>query len=219
MYRYVMVSLITALLFTSCRTEKIVREIPPCDDSYIWEWSYEDNTNYGDEGQFFVGRNGLPPILEDWMWLFGYRWHPERMRTVIRFDLSSYAPGITLDSAKVRLYIFYAYDDFPLDEMWVGICTEEWDESTVTWNNRPHHEEDWSPGEPVMGWWEIDVTDVAQRWIDGEIPNYGLMIGSSALWDDWFTAYSKEYSHQEVHPQLVLYYTGFSVEGDSVGSD
>jgi len=89
---------------------------------------------------------------------------------------------------------------------------QSWDESNVTWNNRPSTASSATsfastPSLPGMMSWI--VTPDTQDWVNGS-PNYGWQISdqsedSSTQYTTMF--YTKEYSDTSLMPALVVQYT------------
>ncbi len=135
---------------------------------------------------------------------------------LIRFDLSPYA-GAGVNSATMRLYVFYAYGDFPTDELRIARNDTDWDELTVTWNNKPGLAESAGIDAPSeYGWWEVDVTDWVQDIVDGVSPNLGFQIYQDDSDYAGFAMRSKEHSTET--PELVLDYSPAGLPSMTFGS-
>ncbi len=103
------------------------------------------------------------------------------VRSLIKFDLSSVPAGATVQSAKLRVY-YMGYYDFSNRERTITAyrCVGNWTELGVNWNNKP------SPGTAYgsvviisntnWGWRELDVQGLVQGWVNGSIPNQGVML-------------------------------------------
>jgi len=109
-----------------------------------------------------------------------------KARSLLRFDTSVVPAGTSLASAKLRLY----YDN----ELYTGVnnvtmearrVTAPWVEDTVTWNSI-----NTSMGEAGLStavkqanktnvWHEWDIRNMAQSWVSGSVPNYGVMVKST----------------------------------------
>lgn len=129
-----------------------------------WVIEVHPNSNWGNSPNLDVGgQQG------------GYIW------TLIKYDLPDLDPAVTINSAKMRLY-HYGNSYTPPDPITINAheILEDWDESTVTWNNQPSHSSDVvgsitkSPKE--YGWWEIGITSLVKKWISKESPNYGVKL-------------------------------------------
>ncbi len=132
-------------------------------------------------------------------------------RTYISWDLSDIPAGSTIESAEFRIYCAQR-DGAASGDMLYFRVTEDWNENTVTFGNRPSHTEegvvilsDW----PVANsWHSVDVTDFTLDWFSGETDNYGLYCHSqycTGMNDCLF--YSSRVSVPAYRPKLVVNYT------------
>ncbi len=215
MLKYTVVAILL-LLTVSCVPDHRTAVVYPSDDSFVWEfypWS-----NFGTQNRAAIGK--LSADLNVWWAFWQRRYHVEcqHMWTVLKFDLTPYS-GILIDSAKVAVYIYYTENTFPPNEVWVARCSSDWDEDTITWNNKPGYNDWHVPPAPVYAWWTIDVTAWVQEWLFDTDPNYGILIGTNATGLDWFHIYTKEEPGTTADPQLILYYTEYTSESDSSGEN
>ncbi|HHE37485.1 MAG TPA: DNRLRE domain-containing protein [Candidatus Cloacimonetes bacterium] len=163
--------------------------IEPCDDMYT-----------------DVEHPTLPPTTTElWVAEFQPAGHYERI--MVKFDLSQFA-GQTIESATLNLNRFMGCPQGGTTSTNFYAITENWDEET--WNPHTHAQYDsyvWaSYGFNVNGWHNIDITQIVQSWINGDIENYGLLI--KALAGSKFSKfYSKEHSNSNLHPYLEVDYT------------
>ncbi len=124
----------------------------------------------------------------------------------VRFALPS---GVTLDSAFFSIYV-----DSPSGQtVNVHRVTADWAENTVTWNSFAGQYDPTIIGSFVagaVGMYSVNVTALVQGWLDGDYPNYGLLIeqGYTPL-----TAFnSSEWPYNiDRRPMLQLYYTSGGV--------
>jgi hypothetical protein len=132
--------------------------------------------------------------------------------TLVKFDVSHIPGSANVTSAKLKLY-FYDSPTNPSNgiNLSTRLVTSGWDESTVTWNNRPAYSDQYSDIVTLTnsyGWVEWDVTDGVQRWVNGSNTNYG-----SAIVPDTVTTstdkrfYSSDHSNSSLHPILEVNYT------------
>ncbi len=135
---------------------------------------------------------------------------------LVKFDLSSIPGNATIESAELNLY-YYQYDDNnPTGrDLTVYKINEDWDESTVTFNNQP-------PTEPYatsysivpdhFDWMKWDVTTDVQNYINGQTVLYGWKVMDTTYWG-WFNIpitffRSKDYDNPEYFPYLEVEYSG-----------
>jgi hypothetical protein len=173
--------------------------LPPTDDACVSEIS--PTSNYGGLSYLLVGYTAL---------------RGGRLNTLIKFDLSGYADA-TINSAYIRLRVYNSWGDFPTDEIYVVRNDADWDEDTVTWDNKPGFDGP-SLGLPAPGeldWWEVYVTDFVQGIVDGTYDNYGFQIYKNDPDFAGFYMYSKE--SIAFNPTLELDYTPTAVESASLG--
>jgi Zn-dependent metalloprotease len=107
---------------------------------------------------------------------------PLTARSFLQFDLSSISSSATISQATLRL--FYDTCVFGPDEVDVGAygVGGPWTESTLSWNAQPAFAWD---AEDVMnmgcegatgGYVQWDITGLAQDWVSGSAPNYGVVV-------------------------------------------
>ena len=138
--------------------------------------------------------------------LFVHRWHPSR--SLLRFDASSIL-GKQVNQAVLQLYVRSLKSGGTLS---ISPISEDWSESSVTWNTQPVTETPfilprittYEEGQVVS----FDVTEIARRWADGSLPDAGLMIATADAMKAVFD--SKEASFGT--PPTLLVSTGTSLE-------
>jgi len=134
----------------------------PTDIKDTWVYDNEDYS-HGDWG------NLLANELSTW-----------DQRILIEFtDLSALSSAGTINSAKLGLYRYDAHpsgDPVTLDAHQI---TSSWAES-VAYSAQPTYNSTIESSVTLSGtadaWYEWDVTNLVQQWIDGSIPNYGVAI-------------------------------------------
>ncbi len=168
----------------------------PTDDADVWQDM--PGTNRGSQQSFQVGSISSG----DWR------------NTLIKFDLSAYS-GAIVNSAVLRLWVFASFGDFPTDEIHIARNNADWDELTVTWNNKPGFAEITPIIAPsIYDWWEIDVTDWVQNIVDGTDPNYGFQIYQD---DKDYAGFSMRTKEGTIDPELVLDYTPAALQATTFG--
>jgi hypothetical protein len=128
--------------------------------------------------------------------------HGQMPVTGNQFNLPS---GVTLDSAFFGIYVDFASGQ----TVNIHRITADWAENTVTWNSFGEQFDPAIVGSfmaSAVGMYSVNVTSLVQGWLDGNYPNYGLLLeqGLTPL-----TAYnSSEWPYSIVRrPMLQLYYT------------
>ncbi len=100
-------------------------------------------------------------------------------RILLRFNVDSIPDTATINSARVRLYLFLSVpdDDGDMNTV-IRRLNSDWDESFVTWNTEPQWatiRDDTSVGSTPQ-FYEWDITDLVKSWVAGDLPNYGVEI-------------------------------------------
>ena len=115
----------------------------------------------------------------------------------------------TVASAQLELYKYNPI----IGPFTLGVLTEDWIDSTVSWNNRPSHTGYQYVSCTVSNdWFSIDVTDQVQNWLNGSQSNYGfLLYDSDTPAYKMYQFYSCDFdSAPELRPKLVLDYIPYS---------
>lgn len=117
-------------------------------------------------------------------------------RTLVKLDMPSLKPGDMIVDTKLCLVMKdYQFCSSTTPDMQVNAhkITENWNYSTVTWNNRPDYDStvlDYNfvrqddpkvttqiTNEHVK---TFDITKAVKQWYEGTSPNYGILLKSSA---------------------------------------
>ena len=172
--------------------------ITPCDDMYT-----------------DVEHPTLPPTTTElWVAEFQPMGHFERI--MIKFDLDQFT-GQTIESATLNLNRFLGCPQGGTTSTNFYAITEDWDEET--WNSHTHAQYDsyvWaSYGFNVNGWHNIDISQLVQAWINGDIENYGLLIRAQTG-SKFSKFYSKEHSNSTLHPYLEVNYTPVNISDNPI---
>ncbi len=144
-------------------------------DTYLS--SEQSDANYGADADLRIDPEGPPG---------GDR------RSLLRFDLSGLAPGASVESAQLELYLHQNTGDPATVE--VHRMVRDWVEGTGTANSGATWQEydglnNWTtPGGDYaataldsysassVGWKSLDVLAAVQGWVDGAYPNQGLIL-------------------------------------------
>lgn len=100
---------------------------------------------------------------------------------LIEFDLSAIPLKSQIASAVLRLSFYGRGGTEMRPVIRVYPITTEWFANEATWNSKPSWDENSEievPSQPNDTWdpWEIDVTSLVRKWINGEMENHGLAI-------------------------------------------
>jgi hypothetical protein len=156
-------------------------------DSYI---SFSANaTNYGNLTFFAVGHVASIPLV-----------------SLIQFNLSNLTMG-NITSAYLYLNKYSGLSNPVVN---VQRITSAWNESNVTWSNRPSINTTVLDSVVVTGngWYSWNITNTLLGWLNGSVPNYGLSLNAtfSSYSFNFSTFYSREINSTYTPLLLVNYY-------------
>lgn len=101
-------------------------------------------------------------------------------RTFLQHDFSGIPADAEILSAKLHLFCLDRGENAANGTTNVARVTQEWDESTLSWNTMPTSEGTYLPYDvsppSVDAWGVWDITSLVKGWVSGEIPNQGLQI-------------------------------------------
>jgi hypothetical protein len=149
---------------------------------------------------------------------YGYPYHPNywECNILIMFDISSIPSNAIINSAKLYLFYFTWGSNNPIGrDLTLYSISNDWDESIVTWNNRPNFDPIISssaiaPSSPSV-WMVWNVTSDVEKFVKGEKTNFGWQIMDEEYWGDFdipITKFrTKEYSDNEYFPYLEIEFT------------
>jgi PKD repeat protein len=155
-------------------------------DAYIW--AADPNANSGDATMLYSG-----------LVLSGEK------QSLLWFDLSGIPADAVVDLATFSIYLHTSNDQF----VRVHRITAPWSETAVTWNNFgsgfDSAVEDFLVSQGT-GYHYVDLTELAQGWMDGTYDNYGVLLEQNLSTYDTYK--SSEYSNSTVRPRLRVCYHG-----------
>ena len=152
----------------------------PTKDSYVN--SYEPYKNFGSHmslecGTFYIPMTGL-----------------QQTEVYIYFDLS----GITTDRSKIELYLdFYLVSDAV--EFEILNIAEDWEESSITWFNKPLQ------GEELLSFSVVNDSEIlidVSSHVSDDI--FSICIDSPYFQDELVNITSKEYNWDNYRPRLMF---------------
>ena len=167
--------------------------IEPTDDATISD--PDDNVNFGTSEALRLRSIGGGWDLE----------------ALIKFNLTSIPSNVTIVIAGLKAFYYrYEEDDPKRNKVNLYRNKKDWDEETVTWNNKPSHVTEPSTfariPEMINNWIFWNVTGDAQMFYNNSTINYGWTIQDmSGTWQNEEPYFrSKEYI--EYHPHLIIGY-------------
>jgi len=164
MKKLIIICVTTGLILTAsniARSNTTFIQPGPTDvkDTFVWD---NEDYSHGDWGELRANDTST--------------WE---QRILIEFiDLSALSSAATINSAKLGLYRYDAYnsDSLILDAYQI---TSSWAES-VTYSTQPSYNSTAESSVTVSGtsptWYEWDITNLVQQWVDGSATNYGVAI-------------------------------------------
>ena len=152
----------------------------------------------------------------------------KRARSLVQFDVSAIAPGTQIAQATLSLYLVHSCDiGERTHKVKVYRTSDQWTESSVTWNDQPGRADSYaSVSIPSRTWgrYSFDVTDLVRGWVNGNFPNYGLMVrGPESSGDDSARLgfYTREVIGTTYDPYIQITYAGMTAapEGEAALMD
>jgi len=149
-------------ILTYAHTQYITLQPGPTEGIDAGVETANPSTNYGDL-QFSGIGNNVSTIV----------------RMYIKFNLSAVPANARIVDARLNLY---QCDTFGSGSFTIGLyrVTDDWDESTITWNLQPNSSTDAeitnniTSGAITWKTWGIDT--LVQSWLNGDITNYGVVL-------------------------------------------
>jgi hypothetical protein len=156
------------------------------------------NDNYGSEGYLFAGSGTAD----------------ETCRSYLQFDLGSIPGAAVVIDAHLALFYMNSVGTGPAP---IGAyrVTGVWDEDTMDWGSQPESEEtpediNSVPDTVALDWEYWDIGDLVQGWVDGSIPNHGVLLKDSdeATEKAYKAFYSSDFDPDpnKRRPKLVVVY-------------
>jgi len=160
--------------------------LSPVIDAFVWQ--AHERINYGDEQDLMVGFDTVTGA---------------ETRSLLRFDLSGLAGGLTLRRAVLRLLSRRA-----AAAIGIHSAQDTWTELGVTWDNQPAYGSLIDQATPVYNSaLELDVTSLVKDWYAGSTPTRSLaLVAITALPEAPADVDSREFTVVGDRPQLVVTY-------------
>jgi PKD repeat protein len=163
------------------------------------------NNNYGNSTKFMA-------------MAWTHSGEPGDHRAIVDFDLSQIPDHALIEDARLNLYFvnqeptFYGHTG--VNDAWIRLITQPWEEMTVTWNNQPETTTDFQlylppSTDPFMDYTDIDVTALISK-LYAEPETYdGLML--RLVTEDYYRCLlfaSSDYNDTvEMRPKLQVIYS------------
>ena len=135
-------------------------------------------------------------------------------RALFRFDLSAVPAGATIQSATLHLRAVKTSKQ----TIYLHRVLDPWTEKGATWNNIGESF-DATPTTSFVApkkkkYVAVDITDLVQAWVRGDVPNYGFMLIAEPSKESKFN--TREAGSRK-HPYLEITYIGGSSPTGTVG--
>lgn len=136
-------------------------------------------------------------------------------RCYLQFDLGTLPTDAVIVAASLKLYQYYT-PNVVLEDHFVDLhrVTNDWEEDTITWNNQPSFnpiaESTSFNDSDTYTWLSWDITSLLQDWLDGALPNHGVVLkGTDESSDHTRCLYiSSEFpGNLSQHPKLEITYS------------
>lgn len=140
---------------------------------------------------------------------------------LVRFDALNLPAGASLDRATLRLYALSRSNDVNIYFRSFDLL-KPWVETEATWNqardgvpwstpglgtpDRSSEYTDFKFFNSIQRWIELDVTDLARRWLQNPASNNGVFISAFSNARTQYDIASSENADVKLRPQLVLEY-------------
>lgn len=130
--------------------------------------------------------------------------------------------GATLDSAVFSVNVT---GDNSLSNLAIHRITSGWTEAGVTWNTQPSFDPAASAVFPSTivdgsGWYNVDVTNLVQYWLNNPLDNFGLLLKQDNQVVRLY--HSSEFIlNPALYPKLTVYFNGnqsFTIQRGSLGT-
>jgi hypothetical protein len=136
------------------------------------------------------------PKLGSLLLLRNLSWSAEFFQYVmvpaLEFDLSSVPKNAVIESAVLKLS-FYGRGTSPMrPTVRIYPITTKWSAASATWNTKPSWNENFAeievPPQPNddSTQWEMDITPLVRKWVNGDMENHGMAIVSDSIKGDCY---------------------------------
>jgi RHS repeat-associated protein len=133
------------------------------------------------------------------------------IRSLVHFDVNSIPQYSTIVSATFTLFGI-GHHIIDQSDLKLNVVTDSWQESTVNWTNQPAITVQDEITVALGGGSQtqdliVDLAQIVQKWVDGEISNYGIQL--SLKTETGYIDYnfgSSEFATEGYHPQLDIIY-------------
>ena len=183
-------------LFSVDPVEVIISE-----DAYVYDGSSGKNVNYGSEQRLIIKGDAS-----------GYK-----REVYLKFDLTN-TDFTSFNDVKLKLNVKRANTDVPLIQWIVSATSNEWTESTITWNNKPVAVNEIASADGVTTDSDVlfDISEYVLKEIENGRKVISLHLSSTSVSSGKFDAdfHSREADEDSKHPRLMISYEDKDDGGD-----
>jgi len=142
-------------------------------------------------------------------------------RGLVNFNLAPVPAGAPITKAVLRLHLTQSCDyEARSHTVTTYRVSGAWDEATLTWNSQPAAAEAYGAvtlvSRDAWGWYEFDVTALVQGWVNGQYPNYGIMLRSNEESGNHTALLEFDTRETTNLPHLQITYAGMARTADAV---
>ncbi len=182
----------------------IITLIQIFDDVYID--SSQPDTNFSNSTVLWVGKQENGAL----------------QRSLLKCDLSFIPAGSKIITANLNVYLDYDASEMEIQETITPYAiTDDWDVSTVTWNNQPaisNSIRGFTTNLSTPGYYCFMITDFVERWVNQGFANNGLELKSDEINIDdnkrFVSSDEMEVEKQSFKPVFVVQYEPLQTEQD-----
>jgi hypothetical protein len=135
------------------------------------------------------------------------------VRAFLQFDFDSIPEDAVVIDADLGLYYHRSVGGTVTAPIGAYAVLENWNESTLTWNNQPDFSTTIEYTRTVPAsvtddfvYWSLD--DLVEAWVDGTLSNYGLVLKDTdeSTVEVWKGFHSSDWGTASERPKLVVHY-------------
>lgn len=162
------------------------------DDARVYSGS--PGTNYGSDTTIVIRRGSTTDYYD-----MGF----------LKWDLSSAPPASSIATALFYIYVTEIVDGL-IDDVYTYLASTDWDEDTITYNNKPSITGNNLATFDItsIGEKSNDITDTVKDWINGVTDNYGLRLFPNTshgyTGNEYARIASKENATTSYRPYLLI---------------
>lgn len=198
-------------LFCALAMQAQTIQFPATKDAWVWSHPTFGQINFGTANS---QNSGLHNVIraESWQWIAG---RDDTIRGLIDFDLDSLM-GQSASIQKATLVLkYFANTNFTKqvgqNAFELFVVTENWNESTVNWPNKPNYDPSVSVAAAKSATdtqsYSLDVTTLVQHFLTNQGEGFYMKLQNEQPFSG-VTFASREHSMAALHPKLIIELSG-----------